>query len=386
VTLVDLIILVFTLAMAVWGYSQGLIVGALSLLGFGGGALLGSRIGPLLLEEGSRSPYAPLVTLGAAVVIGGLLAAVGETVGLRLRMRLGERLGERLGALDGIGGGALLACVGLLLAWIAGAVALQTPGVGDVRRDIQRSEILQTLNATLPPSGPVLNALARFDPFPQIDAPRPDLPPPPPGIARDEDVEAAGGSVVRVLGTACGLAVQGTGWIAGDGIVVTNAHVVAGQDDTTVQLAGVGPRHDAEAILFDPRNDLAVLRSSGLEGAQPLELHDAADPGTPAAILGFPLNGPFQIRPGRLGETITARSQDAYGRGPIQRQITQVRGSVRSGNSGGPVVDGDGRVVTTIFAAAASGDGRAGYGIPDPIVSEGLSGADQPVDTGPCAA
>ncbi len=108
------------------GYSRGLIVGALSLVGFVAGAFLGSRIAPELLSEGSRSPYAPLVTLIAALAIGGLLATVGEAVGWRLR----ARLGERLGALDGLGGAALLGAIGLLVAWIAGAVALQAPGAG----------------------------------------------------------------------------------------------------------------------------------------------------------------------------------------------------------------------------------------------------------------
>ena len=381
-TLPDLIIIGFALVMAVWGYYQGLLVGALSLVGFAGGAFVGSRVGPLLLEQGARSPYAPLVTLLGALLVGGILATIGETLGRTLK----ARLSGRLGALDGIGGGFLVAAVGLLLVWIAGAAFLQAPGARALRDDIQRSAILQALNRTLPPSGPVLNALARFDPVPEIDAPIPDLRPPPPGIARDADVEAAGQSVVRVLGTACGLAVQGSGWVAGDGLVVTNAHVVAGQDDTTIQIAGEGPRLDADVVHFDPRNDLAVLRSSGAEGAPPLELESSARAGTPAAILGFPLDGPFAIRPGRLGATVTATTQDAYGRGQVRREITQVRGKVESGNSGGPVVDGEGRVVTTIFASATSGADRVGYVVPDALTARALSQAAGPVDTGPCVA
>jgi uncharacterized membrane protein required for colicin V production len=372
----------FALLLAAGGYSRGLIVGALSLLGFVVGGLLGSRLGTELLSEGSRSPYAPLVTLVAALVIGGLLAAVGEAIGWRLR----ARLGGRLGAADGVGGAVLLGVIGLLVAWIVGAVALQTPGVREVRGYIQQSEILTALNEALPPSGPLLNALARFDPVPEIEAPRPDLPPPGRGIAREPDVEAAGDSVVRVLGTACGLSVQGSGWVAGDGIVVTNAHVVAGQDDTTVQLGGEGPAHDADAIHYDPRNDLAILRSSGIAGTPALELNDSAESGEPAAILGFPLNGGYAVKPGRLGDTITANSSDAYGRGPIERRITQLRGSVRSGNSGGPVVDEEGRVMTTVFAAATGSGPDAGYGIPDTIVAEALERGGDPVSTGPCAA
>jgi hypothetical protein len=381
VTPLDWFIVAFTALMALWGYAQGLIVGALSLAGFAGGALLGSRLGPLVLEEGSRSPYAPLAALIGALGFGAVLAAGLELLGFHLR----HRLGSRLGILDGIGGAVLVGCLGLGLVWIGGAVALHTPGAGDLREPIQRSAILQQLNERLPPSGPILQALARFDPFPQIEGPDPEVPPPTAAIARDRDVERAGASVVKVLGTACGLGVQGSGWVAGDGIVVTNAHVVAGQDDTTVQVRGEGPRLDAQAIWFDPSNDLAILRAPGAADVAALRLNVAAAEGTPAAILGFPENGPYDVRPGRLGQTSTVISQDAYGRGQVRRTITALRGLVRSGNSGGPMVDASGRVVTTIFAASVSDGGQSGFGVPDSIVRDALGRASGPVDTGPCA-
>jgi S1-C subfamily serine protease len=178
--------------------------------------------------------------------------------------------------------------------------------------------------------------------------------------------------------------VSGSGWIAAAGVVVTNAHVVAGQDDTTVQLAGGGPRHDADAIWFDAENDLAILRATGLSGAPALALAEAAQAGTSGGILGFPQNGPFEIRPGRLGQTVAARTQDAYGRGPVRRRITALRGVVRQGNSGGPMVDADGRVLTTIFAATLGGSERSGYGVPDSIVRRALARAEKRVSTGPC--
>ena len=124
-----------------------------------------------------------------------------------------------------------------------------TPGARELREPIQRSAILTALNDTLPPSGALLKALARFDPFPSIHGPEPGRRPA--RLARSRATprwRARRRSVVRVLGTACGLGVQGSGWVAGDGVVVTNAHVVAGQDDTTVQLRGRGPAYDAEAI------------------------------------------------------------------------------------------------------------------------------------------
>jgi S1-C subfamily serine protease len=381
VTAIDWIIVGFTLAMAFWGYAQGLIVGALSLAGFVGGALVGARVAPLLLNEGAKSPYAPLVTLICAAVIGGAFAAGLEVLGFRLR----GRLGERLGALDGLGGALLLACLALGVAWVAGAVALHTPGARELRKDVQESEILQRLNAALPPSGPILNALARIDPLPEISGPAPQVRPPDSKIARDPDVQGAAGSVVRVLGTACGLGVQGSGWVAGNGVIVTNAHVVAGQDDTTVQLGGEGDRHDADVVLFDVENDIAVLRSSGVAGTRALEMNEGARAGTSAAILGFPENGSYDVQPGRLGATLTATTQDAYGRGPIRRRITTLRGLVRHGNSGGPMVDGSGRVVATIFASAQSGSAKQGFGVPDSLVRDALAkAAPGPVETGPC--
>jgi S1-C subfamily serine protease len=381
VTALDWIIVAFTLLMAVWGYMQGLVVGAMSLGGFITGAFVGSRLAPLLLSGGSHSPYAPLITLVGAVVVGGVLASLLEALGFHFRRRMGPRLGQ----LDGAAGAVLVACFGLGLTWVAGAVALQTPGARHLRHDIQRSKILQALNSALPPSGSLLNALARFDPLPSINGPAANVPAPSSRIARDPDVAAAGRSVVRILGTACGLGVQGSGWIAGPGIVVTNAHVVAGEDDTTVQLRGIGPHFSATAIWFDSRNDVAILRASSLRGARALQLRTDAPVGTSAAVLGFPQNGPYDVEPARLGQTTEVITQDAYGRGPVRRPITSLRGLVRSGNSGGPVVDGAGRVVTTVFAATVGGANRAGFGVPDSIVADALRQARRPVDTGPCA-
>ena len=379
-TAVDWIIIAFTVLMAVWGFGQGLIAGGLALAGFAAGAFLGSRLGPLLLADGSHSPYAPLFALIGALLLGSLFASGLEVLGFHLR----HRLPEELGTVDGVGGSVLLACLGLFLVWVAGAVALQTPGARELREPIQRSAILRRLNDVLPPSGAILNALARFDPFPSIRGPSANVPPPNAKIARDPDIRAAGRSVVKVLGTACGLGVQGSGWVAGRDLVVTNAHVVAGQDDTTVQLEGEGPALDTEPVWYDPRNDLAILRAPGLGATPALELNVDARPGTSAAVLGFPENDGYDVRPARLGQTATVITQDSYGRGPIQRMITSLRGLVQHGNSGGPVVDGSGRVLATIFAAS-TGSQRAGYGVPDSVVERALGRIRGPVDTGPCA-
>jgi Trypsin-like peptidase domain/Colicin V production protein len=375
---VDWIIVGLLLLLALFGWAQGFVTGALALIGFALGAWLGTRLAGLVLPDGSRNPYAPAIGLVGALIVGAGFAAGFEGLGVRLRSRLTL---PGFGFVDGILGALLTACVGLGVVWILGAVAVHSNG--DVRYEVQRSEILSRLNKALPPSGPLLNALARFDPFPRIDGPEANVAPPAKGIGRDPQVRAAAASVVKILGTACGLGVEGSGWVARDGVVVTNAHVVAGQTDTKVLLRGTGPQLDATAIAFNPRNDLAVLRVPGLH-ARPLPLADAPGPGVSAAILGFPQNGPYDVRAGRLGATRTTVTSDAYGRGPVQRRLTSLRGVVRSGNSGGPMVDGKGRVVATIFAATTSGP-RGGFGVPNSVTKKVLAGARGPVGTGPCA-
>jgi S1-C subfamily serine protease len=377
VTGIDWVILGAVVLLALFGWAQGFLAGVLALVGFAAGAWLGTRLAPLVLEGGSESQWAPAFALIGALVAGGVLAASFEGVGARLRARFSS---PAFAAIDGALGAALTACVGLLIAWVLGAVALQAGP--DIRRDVQRSAILRQLNAVLPPTGPLLNTLRALDPFPRIDGPEARVPPPRAAIARDPEVAAARDSVVKILGTACGVGIEGSGWVAAPGVVVTNAHVVAGQDDTRVLARGNEPGLDAQAIAFDSRNDLAILSVEGLE-APSLELARDPERGASAAILGFPLNGPYDVRAGRLGETREVVSQDAYGRGPVRRSIVSLRGAVRSGNSGGPMVDGAGRVVTTIFAATTSGP-RGGYGVPNAIVRDALAGASGPVDTGPC--
>lgn len=382
-TTLDWIIVALVALFGLAGFRRGFIVGALSLGGLVAGAVVGARVGPLLLPEGSHSPYAPLFALAGALMLGGLLASGLERLGARLRNGLWI---PGLGALDGLLGGLLSAAIALGLVWLAGAVVLQTPGLRDLRADVQRSFVLRQLNAVLPPSGPLLNALARFDPLPSINGPGAAVAPPSRAVLREPGVREAAPSVVRILGTACGLGVEGSGWVAAPGLVVTNAHVVAGEHDTVVQAPGdpAGSR-DATLVRLDVRNDVAVLRVPDLP-APALSL--AADPpsGTGGAILGYPLNGPFDVEAGRIGATRTVISEDAYGRGPVRRGVTPLRGRVRSGNSGGPIVDAQGRVLTTVFAATTSGD-PGGYGVPNAVVGDALAAArtSGSVSSGACA-
>jgi S1-C subfamily serine protease len=384
-TRLDWFIVAFVALMAFFGFRRGFIVGVLSVGGFALGAFLGTRLAPLLLPRGSASPYVPAFGLIGALLAGGILAAGLEGLGFRLRRMLGGwgRI-PGLGLLDGALGALLSAAVGLAIVWIVAAVAGQAPVQALVREDIQRSAILRDLNRLLPPTGPILGALARLDPLPSIAGPSPDVAPPLPAVARTPGVRAASRSVVRVLGTACGLAIEGSGWVARPGEVLTNAHVVAGEQDTTVEVGGELPSLPADVVAFDPTDDVAVLHVGELT-LPALNLAGSARAGEAGAILGYPENGPFDAQPGRIGETQTVITQNAYGEGPVSRLLTPLRGLVRPGNSGGPLVDSSGRVLTTVFAGTTGGGPHGGYGVANATVARVLSGAGRTVSTGPCA-
>ena len=377
-TVIDIVIVLFAALFALVGFARGFLIGVLSLLGFAAGAYLGTRFGPQLLEEGNASPFAPLFGLLGALVGGVILSAGAEGFAGSVRSGISS---PGFAIFDGLLGSALAIALALGLAWLISVIVLQTPGIRDWRRPIQRSVILKELNAILP-SDRVLKALARFDPFPSIRGPAANVEPPRARHARDPDVRAAGRSVVRVLSNSCGLGVAGSGWVAGDGIVVTNAHVVAGSSSTSVEPNGSDGRLRATAIAFDRRNDVAVLRVRGLDRPA-LRFAREVKVTEPGAVLGFPLNGPFKIVPARVGRTARVLANDAYGRRLVRREVTAFRADVQPGNSGGPIVDVAGRVSGTVFSKVVARR-EAGFAVPNRIVRTRLREAGGRVDTGPC--
>jgi uncharacterized membrane protein required for colicin V production len=381
-TTLDWLIVAATALFAVNGYLRGFIVGAFSLAGFILGAIVGSRVADALLPAGSSSPYAPIFGLFGALTVGAVLAIGMDGIGTRLRR--GLRL-PFLGVIDGIAGAALSAAVALGVAWVLGVIVVSLPGTEALRLDVQRSAILRHLDELLPPQGVVLNALARIDPLPDIVGRGALVAPPPRLVTRTPALSRAARSVVRVVGTACGLGIEGSGWVVAPDEVLTNAHVVAGETDTTVEINGDGAGLPATVILFDPRNDLAILHVTGLDEPALALAQDPA-PGNAGVILGYPLDGSFDAQPARIGVTQDVSTQDAYGRGPVVRRLTPVRGLVRPGNSGGPVVDDAGTVLTTIFAATTSPGPRGGYGVANETVREDLARAAGPVSTEGCTS
>lgn len=379
-TALDWGIAAFTFLLALWGFRQGLIVGALGLAGLAVGAVLGSRLAPVFLDHGSNSPYAPLAALVGAIFVGSITLALSVTLGERVRdSTVSHPFWE---VIDGIGGAVLIAAVGLGIVWVLAAVAVYYPSSDGLRRDVQKSLLVGAVNDVMPPSGPLMQALHRIDPFPRIAASTGEIAKPDQGTGSKAAVQKAAESVVKVSGTCNGFGVMGSGWAVGPDTFVTNAHVVAGQDDTTIQTND-GQSASATPIAFNTRNDIAILHADVDLPALPALAR--ARRGTAAAVIGYPNDGPLTITPARAGETRILIGQDSYGSGSFERSMLALRGNVRHGNSGGPLVDSRGQVLGTVFAATTEGP-QGGLAIPNRVlagISKKVSGKE--VDTGPCA-
>jgi S1-C subfamily serine protease len=377
----DVLIALFVFVSVLRGARTGFLAGVFSLVGVVVGASLGSRIAPSLMPDGGNPIYGAGITLGSIVAFAVLGEVVARTIGASIRNRL---MGPTSGTLDGLGGAALGFALSLVLVWVVGVFALQAASVAGLQSAVEDSRILRSLDERMP-SGLITRAVADLEPLPRIQGPEPDVAAPQGNIVNDDDVRAASARTVRITGIACGYGVEGSGWVAGPDLVVTNAHVVAGETVTRVQIGGAGRYLPAEAVVFDERNDIAVLRVENL-GLSPLSVA-APLPGEPAAVIGFPENGPIDIEPARTGTTQRVVSTDAYDHGPVERLVTSFRVYVRPGNSGGPAVDADGRVVSTIFASRTDSD-NSGYGVPSRIIQRHLKAATSrttPVSTGECA-
>jgi S1-C subfamily serine protease len=377
----DLFIGIFIVVSVLRGARTGFLAGVFSLVGVVVGAAVGSRIAPSLLPDGGNPIYGAGITLGSILAFSVLGEIIARSMGGSIRNRLFSPASAKL---DGLGGGLLGFALALVLVWAVGVFALQSPTLAGLQPVAQDSRILQTLKDRMP-SDLLTQAVGDLQPLPKIRGPEPEVAAPEGNIRNDPDVQAASQRTLRVTGTACGYGVEGSAWVGGQNLVVTNAHVVAGETATWVQIGGTGRQLPAKVVAFDERNDIAVMRVENL-GLAPLPVA-VARPGEAAAVIGFPQNGPLDIEPARTGTTERVRSTDAYDNGPVERMVTSFRVYVRPGNSGGPAVDAEGRVVSTIFASRTDSN-NSGYGVPSRIVQRHLKAAASrttPVSTGGCA-
>ena len=367
-SLFDWIVVLLVLVFAVRGFNRGLLVGVFSLVGVIGGAYLGARAALSLLEGGALVTYGPLVVMVAVLFCALFGEVIARAVAARLQLVI---VRTPLETLDRLGGTLLGAAVGLLLIWMMGIFATQVPLPPAAQDSVDRSRIFMELEERLP-SEALLQAFSYFDPLPEIEGPRPDVPEPNPALLDNPAVESSTSSVLRIVSMSEREGRTGSGWVAAPDLVVTNAHVVADADYTAVQRGGLDGQWEAEVMVFDERNDIAVLRVEDL-GLAALPLSEPT-PGEEVAVLGYPQNGPFEARAGRIGDTRTVLTGDVLGRGAVERRVTSIRSVVQPGNSGGPAVNSGGEVVATIFAVQVGANDVA-YGIPSAVVQSAITEA-----------
>ncbi|MDP9796081.1 S1-C subfamily serine protease [Catenuloplanes nepalensis] len=388
----DVVLLLLVLLFAASGYRQGFVVGTMSFAGFFSGALLGLQIGPpmasLLADPGLRV-LVSLATVFLAAIGGQMLAGWFAT---RVRYSIVNPAGQRA---DEIGGAVVSVLAVLLVSWLV-AVPLASSSIPWLARSIQGSYVLGAVDRVMPAGAEVLSQGLRQTlntrGFPEVfggldDTRAPQVAAPDPALGRAPAVERARQSVVKVLGVAggCERRLEGSGFVYANERVMTNAHVVAGTDTVMVEagtstLAG-------RVTVYDPDRDLAVIYVPGL-GAPPMRWsRETGEQGENAIVLGFPLDGPYNAQPARIRQMQQQRGPDLYLSGEVTREIYTIRALVRSGNSGGPLIDARGDVLGVIFAASAR-DPETGFALTAaeaaPVARTGLD-AVRATGTGECA-
>lgn len=362
----DLVLVLVLVLYLLGGLRRGALAGALSVAGLVVGAVVGALVVPLVASDLEAGPGRSLVVLAGILVLAAGGQAIGGAIGRRGRGSLPE--GSARAVDSALGGVAALLVVTVLLTVMLSAVrGAAVPGLS---RAIGASTVAQVLERVVPDGiTGAADGLARdvAGGFPRVFegvGPEVIVPVDPPVAAELGDVAVrVGSSTVKVTGATdgCGTTQEGSGFVVAPERVVTNAHVVQGVPRPQVQVGGAGERLDAVPVLFDPERDLAVLAVPGLE-AVPLEQGEELGRGAPAAVLGYPLDGPYAASPARVRQVIRATGQDIDGRGSVTREVYSLYATVRQGNSGGPVVDPRGRLVGIVFAASLD-DPDTGYAL-----------------------
>jgi S1-C subfamily serine protease len=393
VNLLDWLLVVLVLAYALSGYWQGFVTGAFATGGLLLGGLFGVWLAPVALGNASPSLMVSLGALFIVILAASLGQGIFQYVGAKLRDRI---TWQPVRAVDAIGGAALSAAAVLVVAWALG-VAVSGSRIDGVTPLVRGSAVLGEVDKVLPDSaGTALDAFnevvgASFFPrYLEPFAPERivDVQAGPARMTTDPDVVRAGASVLKVRGNNdCGRGIEGSGFVYAPSRLMTNAHVVAGVDDPTVEIGD--ETVPATVVFYDSDLDIAVLELD-TGGLTPLPFtpgDEPAQPRDPIAILGYPQDGPFDVESGRVRASQTLRSPDIYGDGAVIREVYSLRGVVRPGNSGGPIVDSAGEVAGVVFAASVTDD-DTGYALTSAQVADAAATgrrSQTAVDTGPCA-
>jgi S1-C subfamily serine protease len=373
--LATILVLLLTIAAAVWGLQRG----AIGIVGTVAGVAVAMLVAtPAAHWAADAIGGEPDRRAAVRVIVALLVLATGGAIGGIIGARLQIALPEPVRMLDGAIG-AVFAVVGLaLIAGVVATIAAQS-GQPQVAGAVRDSPLLRRL-ATWAPAvaiyGNLQEALRTSD-WPEVFA---DLSPTPSGaVPKDapDTARVAGdarSATVKIKGRGCGGTIEGSGVVLAPGMVATNAHVVSGLGSVKVQPGGEGDSFEATPVLFDENNDVAMLRVPGLR-VRPLRLvADTPRFGTAAAVLGYPGDGPYRATAAAVGAERTFDSRDIYDHPYHDRPILVLRARVRPGNSGGPVVVGGREVAGLVFAAALD-DRNVSFAVPTRIVRDALAAA-----------
>jgi len=391
-SVVDLILIALIIMFALNGYRQGFVVGALSFVGFFGGALVGLQLAPLVVERLASPLGRVLVSLTAVFGLALLGQAIASWAGTRLRHAIRSEGGRRA---DDVGGIVVSVIALLLVAWMV-AAPLGSSSMPSVARSVKNSAILGVVDAVMPSQARLLydglrDTIATGD-FPNVFG---DLTPtdarevsaPDPKLAGSPAVRLARASVVKITGSAptCRRRIEGSGFVYAPQHVMTNAHVVAGTKGAlTVEVNG--SRETGRVVYYDPDLDVAVLYVPDLTSPAMTWAATEAESGDDAVVIGYPLDGPFTATSARIRDVRMVKGPDIYERDTVIREVYSIRSKVLSGNSGGPLVDTGGRLLGVIFAAAVD-DPETGFALTAdearPVGNTAASRTD-PVSTGAC--
>jgi len=398
VNVLDILLLIAAAWFAVVGYRQGFVVGILSVIGFLGGGLAAVYVLPVIWD--ALTDDAEVGTTAAVVAV--VVVIVCASVGQALTTHLGNKLRRYISwsparALDATGGALVNVVAMLLVAWLIGS-ALAGTTLTALGKEVRSSKVLLGVSRVLPDRADTwfadFSSILAQNGFPQVfspfaNEPINDVQPPDPALADSPVAARAQRSIVKVMGTAesCGKVLEGTGFVFADRRVMTNAHVVGGVDEPTVQIGGVGRRYDATVVLYDWERDIAVLDVPDMK-APPLHFSSRdASSGDSAIVAGFPENGAYDVRSARVRGRITANGADIYHRGTVRRDVYSLFANVRQGNSGGPLLTPEGEVYGVVFAKSRD-DAETGYALTVDEIREDIAkgrAANREVDSDSCA-
>ncbi|MFE2205128.1 MarP family serine protease [Streptomyces rubiginosohelvolus] len=396
----DILLLLAAVWFAVIGYRQGFVVGILSVIGFLGGGLVAVYLLPVIWGRVTEdAEVSTAVAIGAVVVV-----IICASIGQAFTTHLGNKLRRYITwsparALDATGGALVNVVAMLLVAWMIGLLLAGTslPTLG---KEVRTSSVLLGVDRVMPNQAPSwfqdFSSVLAQNGFPQVFSPFANEPitevkAPDPALVGSPVAARAKKSIVKVVGTApsCGKVLEGTGFVFSERRVMTNAHVVGGVDEPTVQIGGEGRLYDAKVVLYDWQRDIAVLDVPDLQ-ARPLQFtgpEDDAETGDSAIVAGFPENGAYDVRSARVRARINADGPDIYHRGTVRRDVYSLFATVRQGNSGGPLLTPDGKVYGVVFAKSLD-DPDTGYALTADEIRDDIEigrAANQQVDSQGCA-